>query len=381
MVLAWYAARLRRKTRRWSAMQRLSTASPCIPFTQLTLSTGRASTTSDPNDHPRRQNPLPLLRRRLRADRHDRRQAQCCASAAIPSHPANFGRVCPKGGGVAQTVNVPTRAALRDGARRGLRPPADRSRRPRPSAGRPRGCDRILQSDGPGAIALLPLRPAHHRSPVPGQQVRQGLPAHQPRRQQQPAVHGQRGQRAWRCRWAATARRAATPTSSWPTRFCSSAPTPPTATRSPSSASRSGSARGRKCVVVDPRRTRDRRGGHDPPARPARHRPGAAERPAAAAARLGQDRPRLHRRPHRRLGGARRAAGRIPAGPRGGGLRHRRAGLPRRRPAPGRPAPAHHVLDDGRQPDASRARSPATRSSTCTWRPAGSAGPAAGRSA
>jgi len=26
-----------------------------------------------------------------------------------PSHPANFGKVCPKGGTVAQTVNVPTR--------------------------------------------------------------------------------------------------------------------------------------------------------------------------------------------------------------------------------------------------------------------------------
>ena len=42
---------------------------------------------------------------------------------------------------------------------------------------------------------------------------------------------------------------------------------------------------------------------------------------------------------------------------------------------------AHHVLDDGRQPDARSARSPATRSSTCTWRPARSASPAAARSA
>ena len=77
-----------------------------------------------------------------------------------------------------------------------------------------------------------------------------------------------------------------------------------------------------------------------------------------------------------------RAAGRLPAA-----ARRRRSAASRVQTSShaariARRSPRlHHVLDDGREPDARRARSPATRSSTCTWRPARSASPAAARSA
>ncbi|HEV2295630.1 MAG TPA: nitrate reductase [Tepidisphaeraceae bacterium] len=70
-----------------------------------------------------------------------------------PSHPANFGKVCPKGGTVAQTVNVPTRlryAMVREQitGQPTVVPPAAAIQRVA------QGLDRILQSDGPGAIAF-----------------------------------------------------------------------------------------------------------------------------------------------------------------------------------------------------------------------------------
>ena len=70
-----------------------------------------------------------------------------------PKHPANFGRVCPKGGSVGQTVNVPTRlrhAMLRD--RYGATPaivPAGAAVRAVAE-----GLNRIRQQHGPGAIAF-----------------------------------------------------------------------------------------------------------------------------------------------------------------------------------------------------------------------------------
>lgn len=70
-----------------------------------------------------------------------------------PKHPANFGRVCPKGGTVGQTVNVPSRlrhAMVRErfGATPQVVPAAAAARTVA------EGLDRILQSDGPGAIAF-----------------------------------------------------------------------------------------------------------------------------------------------------------------------------------------------------------------------------------
>ncbi len=70
-----------------------------------------------------------------------------------PSHPANFGKVCPKGGTVAQTVNVPTRlryAMVREqiGDQPAVVPAAAAINRVA------QGLDRILQSHGPGAIAF-----------------------------------------------------------------------------------------------------------------------------------------------------------------------------------------------------------------------------------
>ncbi|MDB5295543.1 MAG: binding domain protein [Phycisphaerales bacterium] len=70
-----------------------------------------------------------------------------------PKHPANFGRVCPKGGSVGQTVNVPTRlrhAMLRErfGAGPQIVPAAAAVRAAAD------GLRRILDSHGPGAIAF-----------------------------------------------------------------------------------------------------------------------------------------------------------------------------------------------------------------------------------
>jgi anaerobic selenocysteine-containing dehydrogenase len=70
-----------------------------------------------------------------------------------PLHPANLGRVCPKGGASAQTINVSTRlryAMLRD------EPFAHPQIVPGAAAVRhaAEGLHRILQSDGPGAIAF-----------------------------------------------------------------------------------------------------------------------------------------------------------------------------------------------------------------------------------
>src|SRR3954452_16823756 len=68
-----------------------------------------------------------------------------------PDHPANFGKLCPKGATVAQTVNVPTRLRhpmMRDGkgftlipVHTAVKEVADR-------------LDRVLQTHGPGAIAF-----------------------------------------------------------------------------------------------------------------------------------------------------------------------------------------------------------------------------------
>ena len=77
-----------------------------------------------------------------------------------------------------------------------------------------------------------------------------------------------------------------------------------------------------------------------------------------------------------------RAARRVPARARRRDLRHRARRPPRRRARSSiESEAADHVLDDGRQPDAPGHVHAATRSSTCTWRPARSASPAAGRSA
>ena len=70
-----------------------------------------------------------------------------------PHHPANFGRLCPKGATVAATVNVPSRlrhAMVRDrfGDRPAVVPPHAALRRAAD------GLERVLQSHGPGAIAL-----------------------------------------------------------------------------------------------------------------------------------------------------------------------------------------------------------------------------------
>lgn len=70
-----------------------------------------------------------------------------------PAHPANFGKVCPKGGTVAQTVHVPSRlryAMVReqDGDTPMVVPAATAINRVS------RGLEKILQSHGPGAIAF-----------------------------------------------------------------------------------------------------------------------------------------------------------------------------------------------------------------------------------
>src|SRR5688572_28634036 len=70
-----------------------------------------------------------------------------------PEHPANFGRVCPKGGTVAQTVNVSTRlrhAMLRERGSRQFSVVPARSA-VRHAAER---LNAILQSDGPGTIGF-----------------------------------------------------------------------------------------------------------------------------------------------------------------------------------------------------------------------------------
>ena len=112
-----------------------------------------------------------------------------------PDHPANFGKLCPKGATVAQTVNVTHAPALRRCSATVTGGPLDD--RPAETADRPGGrrLERILQTHGPGAIAFYLSGQLTTEAQYLAEQIRQGLPAHQPRRLQQPAVHGQRRQR------------------------------------------------------------------------------------------------------------------------------------------------------------------------------------------
>src|SRR5947209_11071694 len=68
-----------------------------------------------------------------------------------PNHPANFGKLCPKGATVAQTVNVHTRlrhAMTREGNRYSIVPAETAVREVAVRL------ESILQRHGPGAIAL-----------------------------------------------------------------------------------------------------------------------------------------------------------------------------------------------------------------------------------
>jgi anaerobic selenocysteine-containing dehydrogenase len=70
-----------------------------------------------------------------------------------PKHPANLGRICPKGGTVAQTVNVPNRlryAMSRDNKREAMQIVSSATAIRRVAT----GLEQILQRHGPDAIAF-----------------------------------------------------------------------------------------------------------------------------------------------------------------------------------------------------------------------------------
>ena len=102
---------------------------------------------------------------------------------------------------------------------------------------RPSALREIVDAHGPDAVAFYASGQLLDRGVLRGRQARQGLPRHQQLRHQLAPLHGLGGGRlralAGRRRPARRLRR----TSSAPTASCSSAPTPPTAIRSCSSAS------------------------------------------------------------------------------------------------------------------------------------------------
>ena len=236
----------------------------------------------------------------------------------------------------------------------------------------------------PAGDRVLPLRAAHDRGAVPVQQVRQGLPADEPRRQQQPAVHEQRGQRD-----DAVARQ-----------------------RRPADLLR-GHRAGRHVPLRRLQRRRLSSGHVRPRPAPRRARPGRVHRRRPAPHGDGRRRATLHLpiKPgtdlallngllHLLHAGADSITPSSPTTPTAG---HELEAMLAEYPADARCArSAASACYDlvARRPRSSsdaerlitfwtmgvnqthaRARSPATRSSTCTWPPARSASPAAARSA
>jgi assimilatory nitrate reductase catalytic subunit len=168
---------------------------------------------------------------------------------------------------------------------------------------------------------MLSGRVADEREELPDRQVRPPRVAHREPRLQRPLLHGVgrgRQQEGARHRPGVRTRGA---TSRWPTWCGPLAPTSPRPSRSPPATSGGPATAGAKLIVQDPRvvplaRTADL----FLPVRPG-HRLGAVRGGAARVDPPRLARPRLHRRPHRRLRRRRRSGGRHDPGL--GGRGHR----------------------------------------------------------
>ncbi len=244
-------------------------------------------------------------------------------------HPTNFGRLCTKG--ATSAGRDPGRGAAR--RRLSLR---RAGARPGARAGRPRhrrdgaALERHPRRPRAGRALLLHLGADVARSAVPREQARQGLRRHQQRRFQLAPVHVERRlglQAVARRRRAARRLHRHGPGGPVPHRRRQHGGLPPDPV--PAGA-RPGEGR-RPDDRRRPAALAHRRQGPPPPAAPPGHRHRAAERAPAPAARGGPRRPRLHRRPHGRVGRAVGVPRRLHArrrrrhdGPAGGGPAPRR---------------------------------------------------------
>ena len=215
-------------------------------------------------------------------DRRRGRPATVAAAAGVPDQP---GRAVPEGLDRRPSCStIPQRL-----------PPTgpDRARRPRQPArtghlGRGARPDRRTASAGSrrahgrDAVGVLRRRRADQREGVRARQVRPGRPAHRRRSTTTAASACPRRRRRPTGRSASTAGCR----SRWPTSPSADAILP--RRRQPGrdhaaghAVLRRSSARGGTLIVVDPRRTADRRRADAAPAAAARHRPRAGQRPAA----------------------------------------------------------------------------------------------------
>ena len=331
------------------------------------------STLHSSADHP---DPVPVLRRRLRPARRRRRRRP------------------PDGGPRRPAPSRQPRADVPQAARPAVRRRRARSRDRPAVARRPRRALRAARlgrrarhvagrcGDHRRARArrrrVLHLRPAADRGLLRGQQARQGLPRHEQRRLELAAVHVLRGRRLQRRvrlrRPAARLRRHRAgrlpPAARHEHRRLPSDPLGPHP-RPP--------GRGRVRHLRRPAPHADRQGRRPAPARPARDRPGAAERAAARRRPRRARRRGVRRAPHDRLGGGPRGRARVVARARRRGLRRRRRAHRAGRPPLRERRRRDGAVVDGRQPVDGRHAEEPRRSSTSAWPAGRSAAPAAGR--
>ena len=136
---------------------------------------------------PPRPHHLPLLRRGLRRA-GDAGRTGGAIIAGDPDHPANFGRLCSKGAALGETLGLERPAAASDAAAAPTARCARRlGQRARPVAD---GFRRIIERDGPDAVAFYLSGPAADRGLLRRQQAGEGLHRHRQRRHQLAAVHG-----------------------------------------------------------------------------------------------------------------------------------------------------------------------------------------------
>ena len=177
---------------------------------------------------------LPLLRRRLRRAGAAGRPTAARSIAGDPDHPANFGRLCSKGSALGETLGLDGRLLhpmLRQADGTLARVDWDTALDAVAD-----GFQRIVERDGPDAVAFYLSGPAADRGLLRRQQADEGLPRLGQRRHQFAAVHGlvggrppprlRRRHRAGQLRGPRSGR----------SRSCWSAPTPPGAIRCCSSA-------------------------------------------------------------------------------------------------------------------------------------------------
>ena len=226
---------------------------------------------------------LPLLRRRLRADRRGRRRAAGSAVDGRPAAPGQPRRDLPQAAAPARractradrATDAAVCATSRDERWRAV------DVAPRRSPTLAARLQAIVERARPRRDRVLHLRPAADRGLLRGQQARQGLPRHQQRRLELAPVHVAARSPATREALGSDGPPAVLRRHR-PGRLpaAARARTPPPATRSCGRASARRQAEGATVIVVDPRRTTTAAAADlHLPVRPGR-RPAAAQRDA-----------------------------------------------------------------------------------------------------